>query len=69
MKFSVNSKMKELFEDQRAWAVVEKYIPRLTRTPTFRMTFGMSFRTLCQFSQWKLTAEQLAAADEELKKL
>lgn len=69
MEFSVNSKMKELFENQEAWAVVEKYVPRLTRTPTFQMTFGMSFRTLSQFSQWKLTAEQLAAADEELKNI
>lgn len=67
MGFSVDSKVKEIYEDERARAVLEEFLPKLTRTPSFQMTYGMSFRTLSQFSQWKLTAEQLEAADQALR--
>ena len=67
MDFSVDSKVKEIYDNERARAVLEAYLPKLTRTPSFQMTFGMSLRTLCDFSQWKLTAQQLEALDRDLK--
>lgn len=67
MGFSIDSKVKDIYEDEQAREVLEKYLPKLTRTPSFQMTFGMSFWTLCQFSQWKLTPEQLEAADKDLR--
>lgn len=67
MNFSVDSKVKEIYEDERARAVLEAALPKLTRTPSFQMTFGMSLRTLCSFSQWKLTAEQMEQLDRDLQ--
>lgn len=67
MKFSVLSKVKDLYENDQARAVLEKYLPKLTRSPSFQMTFGMSFKTLCSFAQWNLPQEQLDAADQELR--
>lgn len=67
MSFSVDSKVKEIYDDERARAVLETYLPKLTRTPSFQMTFGMSLRTLCGFSQWKLSGEQMQALDRELQ--
>lgn len=69
MVFSVDSKVKEIYDDERARAVLEARLPKLTRTPSFQMTFGMSLRTLCGFSQWKLTPEQLEELDQALKSL
>lgn len=69
MRFSIDSKVKDIYEDEQGREVLEKYLPKLTRTPSFQMTFGMSFRTLCQFPQWKLTAEQLEDADKELQEI
>ena len=67
MGFSVECRISEIYADAEARRVLEKYFPKLTRTPSFQMTFGMSFRTLSRFSQWGLSPEQLAAADEELR--
>lgn len=67
MDFSVDSKVKEIYDDERARAVLEAYFPKLMRTPSFQMTFGMSLRTLCGFSQWKLTAQQQEDLDRDLK--
>jgi len=69
MKFSVNSKVKDLYENPQTREILEKYFPKLTRTPSFQMTFGMSFRTLSHFAQWSLKEEQLAAADQELQEI
>ena len=55
MGFSVESRISEIYADAEARRVLEKYFPKLTRTPSFQMTFGMSFRTLSRFSQWGLS--------------
>lgn len=69
MKFSVNSKVKDLYENPQARNILEKYFPKLTRTPAYQMTFGMSFRTLSRFAQWSLSEEQLTEADRELREI
>ena len=69
MKFSVLSKVKDLYENEQARAVLEKYLTKLTRSPSFQMTMGMSFQTLCGFAQWNLSPEQLDAADQELREI
>jgi len=67
MDFSVDSKVKDIYDDERARAVLESYLPKLVRTPSFQMTFGMSLRTLCGFAQWKLTAQQMENLDLDLR--
>ena len=68
MKLSAQSKIKEIYENERGRAVLERYLPKLVRTPTFQMTYGMSFETVCKFRQWKLKrvvyAEAVAALEE-----
>ena len=69
MVFSVDSKVKEIYEHEQGRAVLEQYLPKLTRTPSFQMTLSMSLRTLCSFAQWKLTGEQLDQLDQDLKSI
>ena len=70
MKLTVQSKIKDIYENERGRAVLEKYLPKLVRTPTFSMTYGMSFETVCRFRQWKLKKsvyEEAAAALEAIE--
>ncbi len=69
MKFSVDSKVRAVYGDPQARPVLEKYFPKLTRTPSFQMTFGMSLRTLSRFPQWALDGETLSALDRELREI
>lgn len=69
MVFSVDSKVKEIYDHEQGRAVLEAYLPKLTRTPSFQMTFGMSLRTLCSFAQWKLSNEQLDQLDQDLRSI
>lgn len=70
MKLSVQSKIKDIYENEQGRAVLEKYLPKLVRTPTFSMTYGMSFETVCSFRRWKLKRsvyEEAAAALEAIE--
>lgn len=69
MVFSVDSKVKEIYDHEQGRAVLDRYLPKLTRTPSFQMTFGMSLRTLCSFAQWKLSNEQLDQLDQDLRSI
>ena len=69
MSFSVESKIKDIYENEEARKVLERCFPKLTRMPSFQMTLGMSFQTLSRFPQWTLNEEQPAAADSELRSI
>ena len=49
MQFSERSTIKEINENEQGRALLERYLPKLVRTPTFQMTFGMRFETVCKF--------------------
>ena len=71
MKFSERSKIKEIYENERGRALLERYLPKLVRTPTFQMTFGMSFEAVCKFRKWKLKKavyQEAVAALREIEK-
>ena len=67
MRLSAQSNIKDIYENEQGRAVLNKYMPKLTRTPSFQMTYGMSFATLSRFKQWKLSPEKYAAAVAELE--
>lgn len=67
MELSVHSKVQEIYQNEQGRAVLDKYMPKLTRTPSFQMTYAMSFQALCRCHQWKLTGERLAQAVAELE--
>ena len=69
MRLSVQSRIKDIYESEQGRAVLNKYMPKLTRTPSFQMTYGMSFETLCRFKHWKLSPEKMAQAAAELENI
>ena len=71
MKLSERSTIKEIYENRQGRALLEQYLPKLVRTPTFSMTFGMSFEAVCKFRRWKLKRrvyEEAVAALREIEK-
>lgn len=68
MKLSEQSKIKEIHENEQGKALLERYLPKLVRSPSFQMTYAMSFEAVCKFRRWKLKravyAEAAAALGE-----
>ncbi len=54
MKLSVQSTIREIYEHEQGRALLEQYLPKLVRSPSFQMTYGMSFKVVCRFRRWKL---------------
>ena len=54
MNFSENATIGEIYETEQGRALLETYLPKLLRSPSFQMTRGMSFRAVCRFHRWKL---------------
>ena len=70
MTFTECSTIGEIYENEQGRAVLEQYLPKLVRTPTFAMTFAMRFETVCKFRKWKLKRavyEQAVAALREIE--
>ena len=67
MGLSIHSTIKEIYENEQGRAVLDKYMPKLTRTPSFQMTYAMRFETVSCFHQWKLSKARLAQAAAELE--
>ena len=70
MTFSERSTIGEIYANEQGRAVLEQYLPKLVRTPTFSMTFAMRFETVCKFRKWKLKRcvyEQAVAALGEIE--
>ncbi len=69
MKLSVKSKIHEINQTEQGKAVLEKYLPKLTRNPSFQMTCCMSFAAVSRFKPWRLSPERLAEAATELENI
>ena len=66
MAYSVNDKVKKLFENEQALAVLEKYCPGISTDPSTPMAFGMAFKALKAFPQVGLDDAKLEAMEKEL---
>lgn len=68
MKLSERSNIKEIYENEQGKALLERYLPKLVRSPSFQMTYAMRFETVSKFRRWKLKravyAEAVAALGE-----
>ena len=68
MKLSERSTVKDIYATPQGKALLEHYLPKLVRSPSFQMTYAMSFATVCKFRRWKLKraiyAEALALLRE-----
>jgi hypothetical protein len=68
-KFSVDTKCGELLKDPAVVAIIESYIPNMTKQPQIKMAYGMTFRKVASFPQAGLTKEQVAEIDKKLQAL
>lgn len=69
MGLTAKSTIKEIYEDEQGRQVLEQYLPKLLRTPTFQMTYAMSFETVCSFRRWRLTKVTYAQAVKALERI
>lgn len=69
MKLNEQSKIKDIYENEQSRALLERYLPKLVRTPSFQMTYGMSFAAVCKFRRWKLKRAVYAEAVAQLREI
>lgn len=69
MAYSVNSTVRELLSDERAKAVIEKYIPGASSHPDLPQAMHMTLREVSYYPESGLTQEKLKAIDEALRQL
>ena len=72
MPFSADSTIRDLLADERAKAIVEKYLPGITAHPDLPMALYMSLREVSYYPEATaagLTREKVDAIDAELRML
>jgi len=69
MKLTEKSTIKEIYENERGRALLERYLPKLLRSPSLQMTYGMSFKAVCGFRRGKLKKAVYDEAVSELEKI
>jgi len=72
MGFSINSTIRDLLNDERAKAIVEKHLPGISTHPQIGMAMYMTLKQVSYYpeaAQAGLTKEKLQAIDEDLQKL
>jgi hypothetical protein len=69
MAFSVNSRLKDLLDDDRAREVLRKYFPGRGDDPRVNQVLYYSLREIASFPEAGISQEKLKAVDEDLKKL
>ena len=68
-KFTINTKVKELLNDPDALAILESYVPNLSKQPQIKMAYGMTCKTMLGFPQSGLSKDQIAEIDKKLQAL
>ena len=68
MGFSVNSRLKDLIEDERARAVLVKHLG-YRDDPRINMVLYESLRSIAYYPEAGISQEKLKAIDEDLKAL
>ena len=69
MALSVNSTIYEIMATEQGSDLLERYLPKLMRSPSFPMTCCMSFAAVCRFKVCRLSSERLAEAAAELEQI
>ena len=69
MAFSTDSTMGEILNDEKGKAILEKYMPGVSKDPRTAMGRGMTLKQLAQFIPGQMTPAVLQAIDADLKKL
>ena len=69
MSFSVNSKLRDLINDERATAVLDKHIPGASSHPQLHLGLDMTLKEISWYPESGLTPAKLQALVEDLEKL
>jgi len=63
------SKLKDLMKDEQAMAILEKYVPGISKEPKLKMGAGMNLVTISGLAPDKMKPEFLDDIDAELRAL
>ena len=69
MGFSVDSRLKDLLEDERAQAVLRKHFSGKEGDPRIQEVLYYSLRQIAYYPEAGISREKLTAVDEDLKAL
>jgi len=68
MAITVKSKVKDIFENDEAYAIIQKHIPSMDRNdPRMKQAMGMSMQALLAFPATKCPKEVREAVADELE--
>ena len=68
-RFSFESTMGEMLDHEKAYALLEQYLPEIINNPMLSMAKGMKFSQMLQYSPDMLEPEKLKAFETDLKKI
>ena len=66
-KYSIDSKVKDLFRNEEAKKVMEKYFPGSTTNPQMKLCYGMTYRKVLAFPEVGSTPELLDKINQEFQ--
>jgi hypothetical protein len=69
MPFSVDSRLKDLLEDERALQVLRKHLPNHRDDPRVNQVLYETLRQIAWYPEAGISQEKLRAIDEDLKAL
>jgi len=69
MAFTGDSTINDILANEKAKAVVEKYVPGFSTHPALAMVKSMSLKAIAAFSQADISPDKLAAIIEDLSKI
>ena len=69
MAFSVDSRLKDLLDDEKALAVLRKHFPNRGSDPRIQEVLYYSLRQIAAYPEAGISREKLQAVDEDLKAL
>ena len=69
MAFSVDSRLKDLLDDERAREVLRKHFPGRANDSRIQMVLYESLRSISYYAEAGISQEKLKAVDEDLKAL
>jgi len=69
MAFTGDSTINDILANEKAKAVVEKYVPGFTTHPQLAMVKSMSLKAVALFPEADISPDKLAAIIEDLSKI
>ena len=66
-KYSLDSKVKDLFRNAQAKEIMEKHFPGSTTNPQMKLCYGMTYRKVLSFPEVGATPELFEEMDKEFR--